>query len=275
MATKKTTTAKKPAAKKKAASAKARSKKAPAKKAPAKKAPAKKAPAKKPAAKKAPAKKKPAAKKAPANKATAKKAPARKATAKKKPAAKKAPGAKAPAKKPAPRKRKKAPFRVRDKVVYPHHGAAIIIGKEKHDFDGRKQDYYVIEAITNPLTLRIPVDNSLELGLRPVITQNAARKVFSTLRDTPVDADATWARWFKLLQDKMASGDIYEVAAVVRDLTYAQQSKPLGPALKRMLAKARLILTSELQLALNTDEETVIKRLDRSLSHLIVEPDEE
>ena len=234
----------------------------------------KKAPAKKPAAKKkAPAKttaKKPAAKK----KAPAKKAPAKKAAAKKTPA-KKAPAKTAAATKPAPRKRKKAPFRVRDKVVYPHHGAAIIIGKEKHDFDGRKQDYFVIEAITNPLTLRIPVDNALELGLRPVITQNAARKVFSTLRDTPVDADATWARWFKLLQDKMASGDIYEVSAVVRDLTYAQQSKPLGPALKRMLAKARLILTSELQLALNTDEEAVIKRLDRSLAHLIVEPEDE
>ena len=249
------------------------------KKTPAKKAPAKKAAAKKPAPKKAPAKKtaaKKATTKKPAAKAKAgaKKAPARKAPAKKA-AAKKAPAKAATATKPKPKPRKKAPFRVRDKVVYPHHGAAIIVGKEKHSFDGRKQDYFVIEAITNPLTLRIPVENALELGLRPVITQNAARKVFSTLRDTPVDADATWARWFKLLQDKMASGDIYEVAAVVRDLTYAQQSKPLGPALKRMLAKARLILTSELQLALNTDEEAVIKRLDRSLAHLIIEPDDE
>jgi len=250
MATKKSTAKKAPA--KKAAAKKAAAKKAPAKKAPTKKAPAKKAPAKKAAAKKAPTKK-----------AAAKKAPARKAAAKKAPAAAARP------------KRKKSPFKVRDKVVYPHHGAAVIIGKEKHSFEDRNQDYFVIEAITNPLTLRIPVDTAVELGLRPVITQNAARKVFSTLKDTPVDADATWARWFKLLQDKMASGDIYEVAAVVRDLTYAQQSKPLGPALKRMLAKARLILTSELQLALNTDEDTVVKRLDRSLAHLIVEEDDE
>ncbi len=73
----------------------------------------------------------------------------------------------------------------------------------------------------------------------------------------------------------MASGDIYEVASVVRDLTYAQQSKPLGPALKRMLAKARLILTSELQLALDIDEEDSIKRLDRALAHLLVSDDEE
>ncbi len=221
------------------------------------------------ATKKTPAKKQPPAKKAAAKKAPAKKAPAKKAPVKK------AAAKKAPAPPPKPKVRKKSPFRVRDKVVYPHHGAAIIIGKEKHDFEDRKQDYFVIEAITNPLVLRIPVDTALDLGLRPVITQNAARKVFATLKDTPVDADATWARWFKLLQDKMASGDIYEVAAVVRDLTYAQQSKPLGPALKRMLAKARLILTSELQLALNTDEDTVVKRLDRSLSHLILDPEDD
>jgi CarD family transcriptional regulator len=234
------------------------------KKAGAKKAASKTA-AKKPVAKKA------APKKTAAKKAAPKKTAAKKAAPKKKTSKKATPAATAP---PKPKPRKKTPFRVRDKVVYPHHGAAIIIGKEKHAFDGRKQDYFVIEAITNPLTLRIPVDTAVDLGLRPVITENAARKVFSTLKDTPVDADATWARWFKLLQDKMASGDIYEVSAVVRDLTYAQQTKPLGPALKRMLAKARLILTSELQLALDTDEETVEKRLDRSLSHLIVEPDD-
>jgi CarD family transcriptional regulator len=263
-------------------------KKSPAQKTPAKKTPAKTASAKKPVAKKATAKK-------PADKKTAKKKPPAQASAAKKPATtasrSKSPSRKKPPKRaepvtatPAPdstvdlprsKPRRQLKFKVRDKVVYPHHGAAIIIGKEKHSFDGKKQDYFVIEAITNPLTLRIPADRATELGLRPVISKNAARKVFSILREDPVEADATWARWFKLLQDKMSSGDIFEVASVVRDLTYAQQNKPLGPALKRMLAKARLILTSELQLALNTDEETVVKRLDKSLEHLIVEPEEE
>jgi len=249
----KKTTAKKPATKKPV-------KKAAAKKAPARKAPAKKAAPKKVVAKKAAPKKKGAAKKAPAKKAA--KAPLKASP----------PAPPIDPRLPKPRPYKNYKFKVRDKVVYPHHGAAIITKKEKHTFDGAKQDYFVIEAITNPLVLRIPVAKASELGLRPVISPNAARKVFSTLKANPVDADATWARWFKLLQDKMSSGDIFEVATVVRDLTYAQQSKPLGPALKRMLAKARLILTSELQLALSTDEETVIKRLDKSLSHLVPEP---
>jgi CarD family transcriptional regulator len=197
-------------------------------------------------------------------KSTAKTSPARTSTTKSGSAPRR------PAKKKA-----KSPFNVRDRVVYPHHGAAIIRKKEQRVVDGEKVDYFVIEAITNPLTLRIPVDSAVELGLRPVISKNAARKVFAILKEDPVEADATWARWFKLLQDKMSSGDIYEVATVVRDLTYAQQAKPLGPALKRMLAKARLILTSELQLALDIDEESAEKRLDRALAHLIVEPEEE
>ncbi len=228
--------------------------------------------------KKAPAKKAPAKKASSTKSTTTKKAPAKKASSTKSTTTKKAPAKAAEPTPAAPAKRssrkKASPFKVRDRVVYPHHGAAIIRSKEKRTLDGEKIEYFVIEAITNPLTLRIPVDRAVELGLRPVISKNAARKVFAILKEDPVDADATWARWFKLLQDKMSSGDIHEVASVVRDLTYAQQSKPLGPALKRMLAKARLILTSELQLALDIDEEASIKRLDNALAHLVVEPDE-
>jgi len=254
--------AKKPAAKKPAA------KKAPAKKAPAKKAPAKKAPAKKAAAKKAPAKK-PAAKKAPAKKAPAKKAPAKKAPAKKaaakkaaakKAAAKKAPETPKPAPKPVPSK-----FKVDDKVVYPHHGAAIIVKKEKQPVDGKRVDYFVLEVATDQLIVRVPVDRAEELGVRPVISKNAARKVFAVFRDEPQEAGSNWSRWYKVLTEKINSGDIYQVAEVVRDLTYAQQLKGISPALKRMLSKAHLILNSELRFALNLDEDETEKRILRAL----------
>jgi len=275
VATKKTTTAKKkapakkPAAKKPAAKKAAPKKKAPARKPAAKKAPAKKAPAKKaPAKKKAAPKKKPAAKKAPAKKKAApkKKAPAKKAPAKKAPAkkapAKKAPAKKAPAKKAAP---KKAPFKVRDKVVYPHHGAATIVKREKIEFAGEKQEYYVLQVATDQLTLRVPVESAIERGVRPVISKNKARQVFATFKDEPQEAGANWSRWYKLLTEKINSGDIFQVAEVVRDLTYAQQVKGISPALKRMLAKARLIIVSELQFSLGLSEEATIEKLDRAL----------
>ncbi len=259
---KKTATTRKTAAKK-ATSAKASTAKKTATKktTAAKKAPAKKAPAKKAtAAKKAPAKKATAAKKAPTKKTTAaKKAPAKKATAAKTTAATK----------PAPAKTKpkavKSPFKVGDKVVYPHHGAATIIKKERIEFGGEKQDYFVLEIATDQLIVRVPVASAVERGVRPVISKNQARKVFATFKEPPQEAGSNWSRWYKLLTEKINSGDIYQVAEVVRDLTYAQQIKGISPALKRMLAKARLIIISELRFSLHLDEEEAIKKLDRAL----------
>ena len=184
-----------------------------------------------------------------------KKAPARKSAAKA-----------APAAAPAPRRAKlKVPFKVGDKVVYPHHGAATIIKKERIDFAGEKHDYFVLEVATDQLTVRVPALKALDLGVRPVISKAVARKVFATFKDEPQEAGSNWSRWYKLLTEKINSGDIFQVAEVVRDLTYAQQIKGISPALKRMLAKARLIIISELRFALVLEEEEAIKRLDRAL----------
>ena len=199
--------------------------------------------AKTPVAKKAPAKKKPVAKKAPA---------------KKKPVAKKAPAKKKPV-------AKKSPFSVGDKVVYPHHGAATIVKRERIEFAGEKQEYFVLEIVTDQLTLRVPVTNAIDRGVRPVISKNKARQVFAVFKAEPQEAGANWSRWYKLLTEKINSGDIFQVAEVVRDLTYAQQIKGISPALKRMLSKARLIIVSELQFSLDLSEEDTIKKLDRAL----------
>jgi CarD family transcriptional regulator len=231
----------------------------------------KKPAAKKPAAKK-PAAKKPAAKK-PAVKKPAAKKPAAKKPAAKKPAAKK-PAAKKPAGRPAadiqpavslPRKVKKLSFEVNDKVVYPHHGAAVIVKKEKQPVDGKRVDYFVLEIATDALIVRVPIDRAEELGVRPVISKNQARKVFAVFKDEPQEAGSNWSRWYKVLTEKINSGDIYQVAEVVRDLTFAQQAKGISPALKRMLSKAHLILNSELRFALDVGEEEATKRINRAL----------
>ncbi len=197
-------------------------------------------------------------------KSTAKKSTSKKKSSAKKSTAKKSTGKKKSSTKKSPAK-KKSPFKVNDKVVYPHHGAATIIKKEKLEFDGEKQDYFVLEVATDQLTVRVPVDKALDLGVRPVISKTVARKVFATFKDEPQEAGSNWSRWYKLLTEKINSGDIFQVAEVVRDLTYAQQIKGISPALKRMLAKARLIIISELRFALGLEEEEAIKKLDKAL----------
>ena len=249
----------KPAAKKPAAAAKpAASKKTTAAKKPAAKMPA----AKKPAAKKPAAAAKPAASKKPAAKKTAS-APT--------PAAKQAAVAEAAGKTAAPRRRKKvSPFSVGDKVVHPHHGAAVITKKTRLEVAGEKRDYFVLAIATDQLTVSVPIDN-IEETIRPVISKAAAKRVFQLFKDDPQEAGSNWSRWYKVLNEKMTSGDIYQVAEVVRDLTFAQQTKGISPALKRMLSKARLTLTSELQFALAIDEEEATKRLDRALPKVEIE----
>ncbi len=229
-------------------------KKTPVKKTAAKKAPAKKAPVKKTAAKKAPAKKAPV-KKTAAKKAPAKKAPVKKTAATTSPAA------------PIGRKAKlnADPFSVGDKVVYPHHGAATIVRKEKLEFKDEKQDFYVLEIATDQLIVRVPTASAMERGVRPVISKSKSRQVFQVLRGEPQEAGSNWSRWYKVLTEKINSGDIFQVAEVIRDLDYAQKIKGISPALKRMLAKARLIIISELQFSLDISEEDATKRLERAL----------
>ena len=295
----KPTAANRSAAAKKAAAAKAVSRpaKAAAVKAPvpagrkaAGKAPAsarKPAPASKPAAKKPMAAKttgaprkpvaaKPAAKKpvaakkavtakgpAPARKPAAKPAAVKKAAA---PRRKEPPAPKPlPPPKPAP-----SPFTVGDKVVYPHHGAAVIARRERLVFQGQRTDYFVLEVATDQLILKVPVHKAVDQGVRPVISRTVARRVLATFKLPPEEAGANWSRWYKLLTEKINSGDIFQVAEVVRDLTYAQQTKGISPALKRMLSKARLILASELRFALDVSEEEAMRRLDKSLPRVEV-----
>jgi CarD family transcriptional regulator len=129
---------------------------------------------------------------------------------------------------------------------------------------GQRQDYFQLEIATDQLTVFVPVA-SIEDTIRPVISKNQARKVFALFKEPPQEAGSNWSRWYKVLNEKMTSGDIYQVAEVVRDLSYAQQTKGISPALKRMLSKARLTLTSELRFALNVDEEEATKKLDRAI----------
>jgi CarD family transcriptional regulator len=167
---------------------------------------------------------------------------------------------------------KKSTFTVGDKVVHPQHGAATIIKRQKQEFNGEKRDYYVLEIATEQLTVMVPKEGIEDL-IRPVITKTSARDVLKSLKGEPQEAGSNWSRWYKVLNEKMTSGDIFQVAEVVRDLSFAQQTKGISPALKRMLSKARITLISELAFSLQIDEDEATKKLDRALP--VIEPEED
>jgi CarD family transcriptional regulator len=158
------------------------------------------------------------------------------------------------------------PFAVGDKVVYPHHGAAIIEGKEKRVFDNKKTDYFVLRITYGDLKVSIPVDKAEEIGLRDVINDEEVEEVFAVLRKKEARMPTNWSRRFKNHVEKLKSGDIYQVAEVVRNLSLREADKGLSAGEKRMLARARQILVSELTFALNVEEEVAEVRLDDVLA---------
>ena len=156
-------------------------------------------------------------------------------------------------------------FDVGDKVVYPHHGAAVVERREKRDDFGEERDYLVLRLAYSDLTLMVPADNTDEVGLREVINDEEVEEVFAVLRKKEARMPTNWSRRYKNHSEKLRSGDIYQVAEVVRNLSIRDKDKGLSAGEKRMLSRARQILVSELTFALGVDEETAEKRLNEAL----------
>ncbi|MBK9180283.1 MAG: CarD family transcriptional regulator [Acidimicrobiales bacterium] len=157
------------------------------------------------------------------------------------------------------------PFDVGDKVVYPHHGAAVIERRERKVAFGQERDYFVLKLAYGDLTLMVPIDNTDEVGLREVINDEEVEEVFAVLRKKEARMPTNWSRRFKNHVEKLKSGDIYQVAEVVRNLSLRDKDKGLSAGEKRMLSKARQILVSELTFAIGVTEEEAERRLDEAL----------
>jgi CarD family transcriptional regulator len=157
-------------------------------------------------------------------------------------------------------------FQIGDKVVYPHHGAAIIKSMEEKEFQGEKKQYYILRLAYGDLTLMVPTDNTDGVGIRDVIAQDELEKVFKVLRSKECRMPTNWSRRFKTHVEKLRSGDIYQVAEVVRNLARREADKGLSAGEKRMLTKARQILISEVTFAANVDEIEAGSMLDKVLA---------
>ncbi|TMK54556.1 MAG: CarD family transcriptional regulator [Actinobacteria bacterium] len=160
----------------------------------------------------------------------------------------------------------KRAFRVGDKVVYPHHGAAVIEGTQQRVIEGETREYWVLRLSYGDLTLMVPTDGADEVGLRGVVPKNELEQVYKVLQSKKqAPAPSNWSRRFKSHVEKLRSGDIYQVAEVVRNLSNRDKDKGLAAGEKRMLTNARQILVSELTFAAGVKEEKAEAMLDEIL----------
>jgi CarD family transcriptional regulator len=153
-------------------------------------------------------------------------------------------------------------FEIGDNVVYPHHGAGKVLKKETKEIFGEKQEYLTIKILHNDMTVMVPCCNAGRAGLRRVIDEDTVKKVLDVLRDDVSEMPKNWNRRFKHNRDKIKTGDIYELAEVVRNLAIREQEKGLSTGEKQMFTRAKKILASELMYALEMEEDEAEEHLD-------------
>ena len=156
-------------------------------------------------------------------------------------------------------------YDVGDRVVYPHHGAAVIERKEMREAFGRETEYLVLRMAHGDMTVSVPSDKVDDVGVRWPISADEVEDLFEVLRKRDVHEPANWSRRFKNHQEKLKSGDVYQVAEIVRNLALRDRAKGLSAGEKSLCQKARSVLISELSFALDISEEAAIEKVDGAL----------
>ena len=156
-------------------------------------------------------------------------------------------------------------FSVGDKIVYPMHGAGTIDAIEEKDILGEKQAYYIIK-MPGEVKVMVPTAKAEEIGVRNIISKENAGKVFEILEENETEMSNNWNKRYRDNMEKMKSGDIYEVADVVRNLSFKQKEKGLSTGEKKMLNNAKQILVSELVLAEHASQEEVETLIDNKIT---------
>jgi CarD family transcriptional regulator len=157
-------------------------------------------------------------------------------------------------------------FEIGDNVVYPHHGAGQVLKKELRKMFGAEHEYLTIKILHNDMTVMVPCENAGIAGLRRVIDEETVKKVLAVLQDDVSEMPKNWNRRFKHNRDKIKTGDIYELAEVVRNLAIREFDKGLSTGEKQMFTRVKKILASELMYAKNLSEDDAIAWLEEVLA---------
>ena len=156
-------------------------------------------------------------------------------------------------------------YNVGDKVVYPMHGAGVIDSIEVKEILGEKQSYYILK-MPGEVKVMVPISTAEQHGIRNVIDKNEAERVINVLEQDETEMEKNWNKRYRDNMDKMKSGDIYEIADVVRNLSFKQKEKGLSTGEKKMLHNAKQILVSELVLAEHATQDEVEELVDNKIN---------
>ena len=156
-------------------------------------------------------------------------------------------------------------FNIGDHIVYPMHGAGTVDAIEEKNILGEKQSYYIIK-MPGEVKVMVPTAKAEEVGVRNIIDKSSAQRVFKILEENETEMDKNWNKRYRDNMEKIKSGDIYEVADVVRNLAFKQKEKGLSTGEKKMLNNAKQILVSELVLAEHATQDVIEEEIESKIN---------
>lgn len=156
-------------------------------------------------------------------------------------------------------------FKIGDKIVYPNHGAGIIDSIEKKEFLGEEKDYFILKMPIGSMDISIPMANIDKMNIREVIGKEEGDEVLKILDDNPTQMSNNWNVRYRQNQEVIKSGDIFEIAKMVRNLAILDKKKGLSTTEKKLLNRARRIMASELVMAGSLEKEKAEEMIDESI----------
>jgi len=163
-------------------------------------------------------------------------------------------------------------FKKGDTVIYPQHGACIVHGIKRMKAFGSVQEYLILKTVINEMTLSVPTAMANQVGVRPPVSKSELEDLRSVLSKADPRVPANWSRRFKNHQEKLKSGDVYQVAEVVRNLAARDRDSALSAAEKTMYDRARINLISEISPALKVSTDAAEVWLDAALEQGVLKP---
>ena len=157
-------------------------------------------------------------------------------------------------------------YQIGDKVVHPMYGGGVVESIVQKTVDNVARDYYILQLPNRSMVVMVPTENCEEIGVRPVVNEEQADRVLAAIPEIQVEMTANWNHRYRENMERMKSGDLLEVARVIKGLTIRDQKRGLSTGERKMLHSARQILISEIVLAKSSSYESVEKELDTALA---------
>lgn len=157
-------------------------------------------------------------------------------------------------------------FRIGDMIAHPLHGAGIIDSIDEKKINGVVRKYYVFKMPVGEMLVMIPIDNTEEIGVRPIIKSDEADSLLEAMPDIEVDMTANWNKRYRENMLRIKSGDLMEVARVIKGLMSRDSEKGLSTGERKMLRSAKQILISEIVLSKDSNYEDVENKINKALA---------